>query len=110
MALTTEASGTQTCVIATEHTLATDTDARSFVAMFNFTNAQAGDAFRLKVTTKVLTGDTAAVVFDRVVAWPGLAAEPIVYSPPIPSAFSITVTLTQTDGTGRAVPWSLLSL
>jgi hypothetical protein len=110
MALTTEASGTQTCVIATEHTLATDTDAKSFVAMFNFTNAAAGDAFRIRISAKVLTGDTAAVAFDRVVAWPGLAAEPIVYSPPIPSAFSITVTLTQTDGTGRAVPWSLLSL
>jgi hypothetical protein len=110
MALTTEASGTQSASVSTEHTLATDTDAKTFVLMVNLTNMINGDVVVLRLKTKVLTGDTAECVY--LACYRDDQGEcPIVASPPVTSAFSISATLQQTAGTaGRDFPWSLLSV
>lgn len=106
---TTTASGTQTAVISTEHTLATTTTAGVFVAHFNLTNLANGDVVRLRVKTKVLTGDTAESIWDAVYA-NDQGAVPIVHTPPLVSMFSLAVTIEQTAGTGRNVPWALIQI
>lgn len=106
---TTAASGTQTATIATEHSLATDATAGTYVLIVNLTNLANADTVVLRVKTKVLTGDTAETIYEGSYSH-DQGSVPIVASPPVVSMHSITVTLEQTDGTGRAFPWALLRL
>ncbi len=110
MALTTSASGTKTGgSLDTIYDLATDTTAGVYVAMWNLELNVKSDITRLYVKTKVLTGDTAATVFEGVYA-NDLLTNCIIQSPPIVSMFSITMSMEQTDGTWRDVPWSLIRI
>lgn len=106
---TTIDSGTHTCVIDTPADLETTTTAGIFVAMWNLENNVKLDITRLYVKCKVLTGDTAAIVFEGVYA-NDLGASPIIQSPPIVSMHSLTMSIEQTDGTGRNVPWALIQI
>lgn len=106
---TTAASGTQTATINTEHSLSTQTTAATYVFMTNLTNMVNGDIVELRIKTKVLTGDTAEVIYHAMFTH-DQGAEAIVASPPVVSMFSIEATLKQTAGTGRAFPWSLVTL
>lgn len=107
MALSTVGSGTQSCTVTTEHTLDTETTAGTYLAEFNLTNAVNGDAFRIRVYNKVLTGDTAEVIFDCMYA-NDQGANCIITTPPWVSMFSTSISITQTTGTSRNVPWSLI--
>ena len=108
MALATSASGTKTSgSLDTVYDLATDATAGVYVCMWNLELNVKSDVTRLFVKTKVLTGDTAAIVFEGIYA-NDLGASPIIVSPPIVSMFSITMSMEQTDGTWRDVPWSLI--
>lgn len=109
MALTTVSSNTQSCTVDTIHDLATSTDAAIFVAQWNLTNSAKGDVFRCFVKAKVLTGDTAETAFEGIYA-NDLGNSPIVCSPPILSMFSLTMSIEQTDGTSRNVPWALVKV
>lgn len=110
MAITTSASGTKTGgSLDTVYTLAADSTAGIYVAMWNLELNVKSDITRLFVTTKVLTGDTEATVFEGVYA-NDLIANCIVQSPPIVSVFAISMKMEQTDGTWRDVPWSLIRI
>lgn len=110
MALTTSASGTKTGgALDTIYDLANDTVAGVYVAMWNLELNVKSDITRLYVKTKVLTGDTLATVFEGVYANDYLT-NCIIVSPPIVSMFSITMSMEQTDGTWRDVPWSLIRI
>ena len=105
----TTSSGTQTATLDTVHDLATTTTAGVFVGMWNLTNLAKGDVVRLFIKCKVLTGDTAETIYEGIYA-NDMGASAIVASPPVVSMFSLTMSLEQTDGTGRSIPWSLLQI
>lgn len=101
-------SGTQAAVINTEHTLATETEARTYVLIVDLHNMVTGDAVELRVKTKVLTGSTARQVYVETVY--GVQGNPNFISVPVPSAFSAAFTLKQTTGTGRSFDWAVIAL
>lgn len=105
MALTTANSGSQACTVTTSHLLDTDTTAGIYVCMWNLTTSVKGDVFRCWATTKVLTGDTAEIIFEGGYA-NDLLDSPIIMSPPIVSMFEINMYINQTAGTSRTIPWS----
>lgn len=108
MAITQVTSGTQTATISTEHTLTTQTAAEIYVLAVNLANMASGDTTTLRVKTKVLTGGASTLAFEQ--QYVGAQTEDVSYSPPIPSAHQIVVTLQQTAGTGRSYEWSLLKV
>jgi hypothetical protein len=109
MALSVVGSGSQLCdrVTPTEHTLDTETTAGTYLAKFNLTTAANGDVFRIRVYAKVLTGDTAEVVYEGDYAHDQGGA-PIITTPPWISMFSTYITIQQTAGTARTIPWELI--
>lgn len=109
MALGTVGSGTQTCTLDTPHDVQSTTTAGIYVCQYNLLNSVKGDVFRLYATTKVLTGDTEAIVFEGIFA-NDLNDSTIIQSPPIVSMFSLSMMIEQTDGTGRNVPWALIRI
>ena len=110
MALGTVSSGTKTGgSLDTVYSLATSTTAGIYVCQWNLELNVKLDITRLFVLCKVLTGDTAATVFEGVFA-NDLVASPIIQSPPIVSMFSIDMKMEQTDGTWRDVPWALIRI
>jgi hypothetical protein len=118
--MTVEASGTQTCVIGTEHTLTTKTTAATYVAKLNFKNAVDLDEFEIRVLVKVLSGDSTHFLEwfanylhkfgDGADVGAGASGCVVVSLPATVSPYSIVVTLKQIAGTGRAVPWAVMSL
>lgn len=100
------ASGTQTATLDVEHSLDVETSAEVYVLVVNLANLTTGDVVVLRVKPKVLSGGSAALAFEQ--AYSGPQTEDVVYSEPVPSAHSVTFTLEQTDGTGRAFEWSVL--
>lgn len=111
MAVTVEDSGTQTATISTEHTLSTKSTAKVFILLVD-TNAMAnGDILELRVYTILLSGGTERVAYEATYAH--VQVEPTKISIPLPATGQtngLKVTLKQTAGTGRAFPWSLVSV
>lgn len=112
MAVTLQASGTQTAVIGTEHQLA-DTGT---VGVYTFevdTNAMvAGDILELRVYEMALTGGTSRVKFEQTFYGAQLADDLIKGSVPVATdltdSTALRFSLKQTFGTGRAFPWKVL--
>lgn len=102
------ANGTQTAVISTEHTLSTQTGAKSYRLKVNLSNLTNGDIVELRAKSKVLTGGSEALLWYA--AFSNVPANPVVMSPEIPSDYSLTVTLKQTAGTGRQFEWELMEV
>ena len=109
MAVTIEASGTQTATLTTEHTLATETDGKVYVLLVDTKNLVNGETLELRVKLKVLTGSTSALVYYA--TYTNIQTEIVKASIPIPSpGFEAIFTLEQNGGTGRAFEWSVLSI
>lgn len=106
MGLVAAASGTQSAAVGTEHELATSTTTGIFVLVVDTNNLAAGDALTLKIKTMAIGSGATRLAYTLTFA--DLQSEPVKYSVPVPSNNSITVTLTQTAGTARTFPWSLL--
>lgn len=106
MGLVAAASGTQTAAVGTEHQLSTQTGAGIYVLVVDTNNMAAGDALTLKIKTMAIGSGVTRLAYTLTYA--DLQAEPVKYSVPVPSNNSITVSLTQTAGTSRSFPWSLL--
>lgn len=102
------ASGTQTASINTEHVLATDTTNKTYVFVVDTTNMVNGDTLELRVKTIVLSAGAEGLAYYA--AYNNAQGAVIKYSVPVPANISCKVTLKQTAGTGRAFPWSLLSI
>lgn len=100
------ASGTQTAVIATTHSLASLTAAETYVLVVNLVNMASGDTVVLKAKAKVIGGGSSSVAFEQ--TFTGDQTEEIVYCEPVPSAHEVEFTLRQSAGTGRQFEWSVL--
>lgn len=110
MANTNEFDGTQTASIGTEHTLCTPTTAGNRCLKVDLVNLAATEVVELRIYDKVLTGDTAAVVYASTYNGPH-SGDPIVVSVPVPQVFTGgKMTLKQTTGTGRAFKWACVLL
>lgn len=107
MALSIVGTGSQACTVTTEHTLDTETAAGIYQAEFNLTTCVNGDAFRIRVYKKTITGDTAEVVYDTMYA-NDQGANCQIVTPPWISNFSTSISITQTTGTSRTIPWNLI--
>lgn len=102
------ADGSQTASLDTEHTLSTQTDAEVFVLAVDLSNMVGGDVTILRVKTKIRSSSSSVLAFEQ--TFTGEQDAPAVWSEPVPSAHQAVFTLEQTDGTGRAYPWSVLKV
>jgi len=109
MAWTLENSGSQTATIDTEHNLisAVTTNA-TYVLKVDAANMANGDVLKLRIKTKCRSGDTLLLAY--MATFRDVQTEPLKISVPVPSDIEITITLEQTDGTGRAFPWAVLRI
>lgn len=105
-----EASGTQTAVISTEHTLASLTTVKTFLLIVDLVNLASGDVLELRIKTKVLSGGTLRTIYHQRYLDAQATEDVIVASIPLPSDIQADFTLKQTAGTGRNFPWKVLSL
>lgn len=102
-----EASGTQTAVIGTEHTLVTITTPGFYELHVDTAAMLAGDTVELRLKEKILSGGTSRVLAKTTVT--GAAAEPeIKVLGPYGFDQETLATLKQTAGIGRAFPWKAL--
>mgnify|MGYP001577010023 CR=1 FL=1 len=111
MAVTVEASGTQTATIGTEHSLHTNAGAKVFILAVNTTNMVNSDVLELRIKTKVLTGDTIALAYLATFA--NVQTEIVKLSVPCPAGgftSGTEFTLKQTAGTGRSFSWGVWSI
>ena len=109
MAVTVEASGTQTATVTTEHTLATETEGKVYMLLVDTKNMVLIDELELRIKLKVLTGSTSALVYLATYTQP--QAEIVKVSIPVPSpGFETIFTLKQTAGTSRTFEWSVVSI
>lgn len=100
--------GSQTSVITTEHVLNTDTpmtDPGTYQLYVDTSAMLSGDILELRVKEKVRAGGTQRTVFLDTLG--GVQAEPAWVSPAIILLHGFDFTLTQTEGSPRAYPWSI---
>jgi hypothetical protein len=107
-----EDSGTKTAD-GSEQTLTTQTTAgKKLLLMVSLANLAAGatpDIVVLKVKEKVLTGNTAAIIYQATYVG-GLVVDPNPISPPIDVEFGAIFTLQQVQGSNHNFDWSVRSL
>lgn len=108
MALASQGSGTQTCVVGTEHTLLAFSGAKTLVLSLDLNNLANGDELECRVKAKVLSGGTERLAYMATFAHAQL--EPVVFSVPVPVLYSATFTLKQTSGVAVQIPWNVVSL
>lgn len=112
MAVTLQASGTQTATIGTEHTLETVEATGVFTLHVDTVNMANGDILRLRVKQMTLTGGAIRTLFFHGYYAAQSADDYIKVSIPVGNDLSdtgaITFTLEQTHGTGRDFPWKVL--
>lgn len=102
------AAGSQTAVISTEHSLSIQTSGGVYQALVSLENLTYGDIVEIRVYVKARAAES-----TRKQAWHGEYSNPhpfpLVVTIPL-AATNWEVTLKQTAGTGRAFPWSVLSI
>jgi len=106
MGLQAAASGTQTAEIGTEHQLTSQTGVGVYVLVIDTNNMASGDALTLKIKTRANSGGELRLAYT--LSYSDVQDEPNKYSVPVPINSEIVATLTQTAGTSRDFPWSLL--
>lgn len=101
-------SGSQTTTVTTEHTLSTYTTAGVLYFVADF-NASAGgstpDVFEVRYYGKARSSDTERLM--EIFSLQGAQVAPLVAFKPIISPHHTKITLKQTQGTSRAVPWAI---
>lgn len=108
MAVTEYSDGSQTATLDTEHTLDTITDPGSFVLNVDLNAMQAADTVLLRVKLMTRSGGTTRL--HQVQSFTNAQTELIAISNPVANVHELVFTLEQTDGTGRAYPWSIFQL
>ena len=108
MSVTVIASGTQTAVISTEHTLATTSGPGVYVFWVDKANLASGDTVELRLKTKILGGGTVRVLYIDTFTGAQPVDDMLTCSVPVVSDQAVTFTLKQTAGTGRQFPWKVL--
>lgn len=105
---TSKASGAQTAVISTEHTLATITDAGTYVLYVDTSNLVNGEELELKIKTKVKSDGTTREFQTAI--YIHTQAQPVKASIPVASINEAVFTLKQKSGTGRVFNWEIIQL
>lgn len=112
MAVTKYASGTQTAVISTEHTLSAPSIAGVYTVHVDLSGMQLGDELELRIKAKILTGDTPQVAYFKGFSGAQSVDDVIAISVPIANdlaeANALQFTLKQTAGTGRVYKWKVV--
>lgn len=107
------ASGTQTCVIGTEHFLSSPNVAGVFGLEIDKINMAAADVLEVRVYKIILTGGTTRVCYLGRYADAQPVDDLITVTPLVGNDLtdtnSLRFSILQTKGTGRNVPWKLLS-
>lgn len=103
------ASGTQSCTIATEFALTTDTTNATYYFECDIASLVNGDILEMRIYTMTLAGGTLRVAWKSTYG-PAPPVNQITPSPPQPSDQSLKVTLKQTAGVAKSVPWKLLRI
>lgn len=101
-------NGSQTCTISTEHTLATITSAGVYQLWLD-TNALAADDV-LEVRQYVKVDGTNSRLVDMWTVGPLVKTSKAFDPYPVAITTEIKYTITQTAGTGRAIPWRVLQI
>jgi hypothetical protein len=105
-----QATGSQTCVIGTEHFLTNPNVAGVFHLELDLSAMAAGDVLEVRVYKIIVTAGTSRVCLTPMV-FSGAQVEGDVHSFTIPVSNVLTDTnsvrfsIKQTVGTGRAIPW-----
>lgn len=108
MAVTEHESGSQTATLDTEHILNTTTPETTdgvFQFVADLSAMVAGDIVELRIREKCRSTDTQRLAWYATYAH--TQAQPLAVSPSLILLHGWDFTLTQTDGTGRAFPWSI---
>jgi hypothetical protein len=108
MAVEVAASGTQTAVVGTEHSLSVQTGAKSYMAVVDVGVMLNGDEVELRAKVKVVAAGTRKLL-DMVVLQHA-QPEPVTVFGPYPAGVDIEFSVKQTAGTGRAFDWAVWSV
>jgi len=112
MAVTNYASGTQTAVVGTEHTLSGVNVVGTFTFHVDTAAMVDGDILELRIYQIILTGGTSRVVYIASFYGTQVEGEVIKISVPVSNELTeddaLKFTLKQTFGTGRDFPWKVL--
>lgn len=105
---TSQAEGSQTATVTTEHTLTTITTAGTYVLTVDLNAMALGDYLTLRAKVKVRSTGTTRTVYLGTYAH--TQEELVAVSIPIPTVSECVFTLEQTAGTGRAFNWEVVAL
>lgn len=112
MAASVKVSGSQTATAGgTEDVLATVTDPGVYqlaVDLTNMVDAATPDIISVKIYGKARTGDTERLM--EVYEFIGASGKPLFITPPLISPHHYKVSITQSQGTGRAFPWAVYTV
>jgi len=103
-----EASGTQTAVIGTEHSLATVADAKISKLFVDVSALALGDELELRVKVAAASGGTRRQVSFGV--YQNVQEDGIIVTEPFAAPYGAEYTLKQTAGTARTFPWVVISV
>jgi hypothetical protein len=109
MAVTEKASGSQSATLDAEHTLATVTDPGVYVLRVDLADLAAGDIVVLRIKTKARNSTDTERLLHSASYGPIPPTQKLADSIPVLTTGHLVATLEQTDGTGRAFPWVILS-
>jgi hypothetical protein len=107
---TVEASGTQTAVVGTEHTLSAFTSNRNLQLWVDLSNMVAGDSVHVRLKRKVLSSGSIRTFDSFQLSGAPATDGQLAASVPFSAPHGATVTLEQEAGTSRDFAWSLESL
>ena len=107
MTLAVAASGTQTAVISTTHTLSTPTAGKTYQLNLDLNALAAGDTLTIIVQAKVAGGSFRNAASLTLA---GPQGDPFFQTAPYPAASGCQFQILQSTGTGRAFPWEVVSL
>jgi len=108
MTVTRFASGTQLCVIGTEHNLATGTTAGNYHFLLDLSNLVAGDILEARVRMPILGGGSRQIAMEATYNGALTTGSWAALSPSIPIVDDSLFSIEQPAGTGRNVPWAVI--
>jgi len=100
-------SGSQTTSGTTEHTLSSQTTDGTYVLAVDLSTMALGDIVELSLKTKIVSGGSLLLAYHATFG-PGLPAEPISYSIPVPITEQWVATLKKAVGSDSAFPWAVI--
>jgi hypothetical protein len=99
--------GSQVTSGTTEHTLATVTDAGTYVLAVDLSDMVKADVLKLRIKTKLTSGDTSRLAY--IATYSGLQSIMNTYSIPVVAPIEFVATLQMTVGGGTFI-WAVYAL